>query len=71
MAVFLQHDLEQNLNGKDGILGRSLTISTSVASVVTLVECCTISLDIVPAAFKPTVYPYQQNSNYSHGHSHH
>ena len=48
LAVFLQKDLLQNIDGKEGILGRLLTISSKINDVVTTVDCCIIGLDEIP-----------------------
>ena len=38
----------QNMTGKDGILGRSITLLNDALAV-----CCTIAVDVTPDKFKP------------------
>ena len=41
----------QNMAGKDGILGRSITVTDK--AVPQNVICCTIAVDVTPDKFKP------------------
>ena len=63
LAVFLQKNLLQNIDGKDGILGRLLTISSKINDVKTIVDCCVIGLDELPESMK-------EKPTESHGYIH-
>ena len=50
-VTFFESNILQNLTGKEGVLGRSLTISSKVDEVITLIDCCTIGIDITPLKY--------------------
>lgn len=56
----------QNLEGKDGIIGRSITLLDAADAVV---ACCVVARDMLPPQFvEPEFYPAGNQSNYGAGH---
>jgi len=70
------------LTGKDGLIGRSLTIEFNTAAdpaavdamgnaapIVesTMMTCCTIGINATPATYLPQPKPAQHGGHYGHG----
>jgi hypothetical protein len=77
-----QNYLLQNLEGKDSIIGRGITIcelsgtapNQTCGTTPVVVACCVIARDVTPARYAPIpVYPYAHSHGHasqSHGHGH-
>ena len=50
MGAFHQQKLEQNLRGKNGIIGRTVEASFTTPNGIERMGCCTIGEDMAPMA---------------------